>query len=89
MNLQQIQQVERSLSAIEARLGPLLDPDYREALKRVDSIMAEVRHFAVCWADAPDSAQARSLACRIPYNEALQEVRTTIIDRLVQTIRPD
>lgn len=81
MDLQKTIDVERSLVAIEARLGPLLDEHYRDALQRVASIMAEVRHFAVCWADATESEKESR-----GYAQALREAS---IDRLVQTIRPD
>lgn len=89
MNLQKTIQVERSLVAIEARLGPLLDPDYREALARVSSIMAEIRHFAVCWEDASAGAELFAKSKGIKHSEALHELRQVVIDRLIQTIRPD
>lgn len=81
MDLQKTIDVERSLVAIEARLGPLLDENYRDALMRVSSIMAEVRHFAVCWADASEIEKTD--------REAARDHRECCITRLVQTIRPD
>ena len=81
MNLQKTTDVERKLVAIEARLGPLLDADFREALQRVSSVMAEVRHFAVTWMDAAEVERAD--------REKARDLRDEAITRLIQTIRPD
>lgn len=81
MNLDKIIQTERALASLEARLGAVLDPDYREALSRVTAIMAEVRHFAVCWADAAEIEKED--------RERARDHRECTITRLVQTIRPD
>lgn len=81
MNLQQTIDVERKFQCIKARLNPLLDPDFREAMDRVDSIMAEVRHFAVTWMDAAEVERAD--------REKARDLRDEAITRLIQTIRPD
>jgi len=52
MNLQDIIRQEYALRSVISRLTPLLQPDLREALERADFVAAEMRHFAVCWADA-------------------------------------
>ena len=52
MKLQDIIDQERALRAVVSRLTPLLQPDLRAALERAEFIAVEMRHFAVCWADA-------------------------------------
>jgi len=52
MNLQAIIDQERALRAVISRINPLLQPDLRDALDRAEFVAAEMRHFAVCWADA-------------------------------------
>lgn len=81
MDLQKIIDVERKFVAIKARLNPLLDPDFREAMDRVDSVMAEVRHFATSWMDAAEVEQMN--------REHAKDLREEAITRLIQTIRPD
>lgn len=80
MNLQQIIDLDRAIISISARMGPLLDADYREALERASSLLSEVRHFAVCWDDSksPDMPEGYQL-----------KLRQASIDRLVQVVRPD
>lgn len=81
MNLQQIKDTDAALHCIESRLAPLLDQPFRDALTRVSALMAEVRHFAVMWADVAD------VEPKSKYHAA--QLREEAITRLVQTISPD
>lgn len=89
MKLQQIIDLDRTAVMLNARLGPVLDEQCREALERLTFLMSEIRHFAVCWADAPEAAAARALCNGTDIKTALREVHGACIDRLVQTIRPE
>lgn len=82
MNLRTITDTEAAMQRLNVRLGSMLEPDMRESLERAVSILAEVRHFAVCWADA---------AVMGSHEEAARVVasRQASIDRLVQTVRPE
>lgn len=80
MTLDQIIQLHRTINSLNARLGPVLDEDHREALDKAASIVAEVRHFAVCWKDSTSDAV---------FIGRGQEIRQACIDRLVQVVRPD
>lgn len=81
MTLDQIIQLHRTINSLSARLVPVLDEDYREALDKAASILAEVRHFAVCWED--------SVKGGFVGDERGREIRQACIDRLVQVVRPD
>lgn len=81
MNLQKIIDVERAFTALKARLNPLLDHEFRDAMARVDSVMAEVRHFAVSWMDAAEVEQIN--------REKAADLRDEAITRLIQVLRPD
>ncbi len=89
MNLQQSIDLDRTVTMLDARLGPVLDAQSREALNRVSFLMSEIRHFAVCWADAPEAAAGLALCNDMSIQDALRKVRESCIDRLVQTIRPE
>lgn len=82
MNLRTIIDTEAALQRLNVRLGSMLEPDMRESLERAASIMAEVRHFAVCWADAAVMGSSEDAARVI-------SARQSCIDRLVQTVRPE
>lgn len=76
MNLRTMLDTEAAISRLNVRLGSMLEPDMREGLERCASLMAELRHFAVCWKDSEESAR-------------MDVTRQACIDRLVQTVRPE
>ena len=81
MELQRILQAETCLRRIESRLGSLLEREAAKELQDACFLLAEVRHFAVCWDDSQ-----RLAAQTTPTNTA--NFRADIIHRLIQTIQP-
>lgn len=81
MNLQRIIQAETCLRRLESRLGCLLEPVLQSELNDAYAVLAEVRHFAVCWED--------SKALDKDNREQALKHRQACIDRLVQSLRPD
>ena len=79
MRLTEIIDIERHMGALTGRLAPLLEPEHREALERTLHMLAEVRHFAVCWEDASS----------IEIESRQIDYRKRSVDRLVQALAPD
>ena len=84
MNLDQIIQVERVASLLEARLCGILDPDIGAGLQNLRFWASEVRHFSVCWDDSV-KAQAAGQMDEVQASA----YRRASIDRLVQVFRPE
>jgi hypothetical protein len=81
MELQRILQAETCLRRIESRLGSLLEREAAKELQDACFLLAEVRHFAVCWSDSQEMvAQGR-------LTNAMN-LRDDITHRLTQTLQP-
>jgi hypothetical protein len=89
MNIQKIIDTERAIDRLEARLAGMLEPGMCEALQIARQWVAEVRHFAVCWSEAPAAGAAIAAAHNVEPSEGLRIARGAYIDRLVQTFRPE
>jgi hypothetical protein len=82
MQLEKIKQIELEMRVLEARLAPCLNQEARFALQDTCWILAEVRHFAVCW----DQVETDLKEGRDP--ERCRDEREEAITRLVNAFRP-
>jgi len=81
MELQRILQAETCLRRIESRLGSLLEREAAKELQDACFLLAEVRHFAVCWNDSQEMVAQGKLARAL-------NLRGDITHRLIQTLQP-
>lgn len=82
MELQRILQAETCLRRIESRLGSLLEREAAKELQDACFLLAEVRHFAVCWNDAQEMAKTPQ------GKRAASTLFEDVSHRLIQTLQP-
>lgn len=84
MNLNQICQVELAVRLLDARLGPVLEPELRECLQTLRFWALEIRHFAACWDDLKQAEAEGRLA-----PDKVASDRKEVEQRLLFNFRPE
>ena len=83
MKLSQIITADRAAQRLITCLGPLLEPEARDDLQRIASMVSEVRQFAVSW------VHARDVEASAGWEDHAAQMREEAITRLVQYCSPE